>query len=275
MFTKEREEVQQIARRKSIPTNQSCLILVRSVWTRLCKLPQADPLCISAPLYESPVVSHILTHVMKNALLLERASHTQEIEIESGGNVLISGPKGVGKSFLMRGVASVISLLCPHVLTVYHDYQRGATTPLGLIKHACKMRYSDSPFVSKVLTAPNIERCLRELRQESIFVAFFADEVQHLFVKGAARESLEVQIVSQILIIGKEHNTFGVVSGSSSDVSRTVFKEKRQDPAECICQLPGPQQLGVLRQPAPAASQQNGADECHPIALSRMVCGPR
>jgi hypothetical protein len=80
----------------------------------------------------------------------------------------------VGKTTIMQGCVNVIRRLTDHILALYHDYQKEAwVLPFDKV--------TDSIGLPKEESA---EELLQAVWNKGYHVAFFADEIQELYVEN-------------------------------------------------------------------------------------------
>jgi len=167
---------------------------------------------INYPLFPSAVVDEIIDEVIKNWITMEMFCSGKLLDkgppLSSGSNILITGVKGVGKTTLMYGLSKIIQENSEAVLAYYVDYEQDPSRP----KPSSYLKITP-PFTQSAYDT------WAKTKMKGIFL--FADEVQHLYTNDVN----DVQIVQEILCIGKSPFAMGIISGSSSDVKALVHKE--------------------------------------------------
>ncbi|KAL6055843.1 hypothetical protein QOT17_016534 [Balamuthia mandrillaris] len=170
------------------------------------------------PLFPSQVVEQIMRKVVGNVLDLQ----SKQPIGGNGNNLLITGVRGVGKTTLMKGLCSTLSVLAPKLICLYHDYELdqsdGKKALLALLK-------SKVPHLGPL--PDNLPDALSALGDQGYCVAFFLDEVQVLFVAtNHSNYGTYLRITQDILYVGKgAYNAFGVISGSSSNLRSLAYKQ--------------------------------------------------
>eukprot|EP00835_Amoeboradix_gromovi_P002446 NODE_139_length_17940_cov_0.254190.p3 type:complete len:522 gc:universal NODE_139_length_17940_cov_0.254190:2228-3793(+) len=151
---------------------------------------------------------------------------------DTGGNYLLKGPKGSGKSYVMIGIGTTAMYHFNNVLYVYHDYEKkGFKYPYELILLALRKRkYTWKEYLQSMLNerlgmidyADNdqFEDLLRTLSRQ-VTVVFCADEIQELYV---ADNDETIRIARQLLIIGKSVH-LAIVSGSSAQIEQLAYRD--------------------------------------------------
>ena len=150
----------------------------------------------------------------------------------TGGNYLLKGPKGSGKSYVMMGIGTTAMYHFNNVLYVYHDYEKkGFKYPYESILVALRKskynwkEYMESIFSEKLgmieyANNDQFEDFLRTISRQ-VCVVFCADEIQELYF---ADNDKTIHIARQLLIISKSVH-LAIVSGSSAQIEELAFRD--------------------------------------------------
>ena len=123
----------------------------------------------------------------------EFVSGTHTTVPATGGNYLLKGPKGSGKSYVMTGIGTTAMYHFNNVLYVYHDYEKKEFKyPYELILLALRksvytwkeyLQSMTSERLGMIEYANNdqFEELLRALSRR-VSVVFCADEIQELYI---------------------------------------------------------------------------------------------
>ncbi|KAJ3074521.1 hypothetical protein HK102_005776, partial [Quaeritorhiza haematococci] len=116
----------------------------------------------------------------------------------------------------MRGSVQVANHFCQRKKAFYVQYEdRVWRVPRDVVETELGDKLKDDHTVTWVSSAA--------VRGHPI--AFFADEIQHLYVPSESQQQATgLEILFQLLKIGKNPHTFGVLSGSSRDTATLPFK---------------------------------------------------
>ncbi len=182
------------------------------------------------PLFESARTVIPLVELLASAVFeLERWALLGKGGLTSGGNMILHGVKGVGKTTLMRGFSHVLKALSTSLVLVFVDYQTSAfERPLELLRKA-----ATAEGILGAADAESMEGLLRVVTRARKAVVFFADEVQHLYDAGAARDAPTCLAVADLLAVGKTENCLGILAGSTSQLRSLVFRrhaDRAMDP---------------------------------------------
>jgi predicted AAA+ superfamily ATPase len=130
----------------------------------------------------------------------------------NSSNILLSGVKGVGKSYLMKGFAVVARELMNKI---------GRHNTISFIYCNYAEKSPAFPFPSTLIAnVPDIEEAIDMVDSEGKFLYFLADEIEYLYKDGFDAGQ---QIVSQLLAIGKHSCCFGILSSSSPYTADFAF----------------------------------------------------
>ncbi|KAJ3078489.1 hypothetical protein HK102_004471 [Quaeritorhiza haematococci] len=188
-------------------SDEKLLEAVLPIWRETWSLLALDPATGMHPLYESKVVVNFLQRTVLNFCLLELGQQNG-----SGNGVLLTGTKGVGKTTLMRGAVQVADQLCKRVRAFYIHYETMEwATPRECAETKLGVELDTTTWVSAAAARGHP-------------IAFFADEIQSLYVAGPTpmekrSPTAGLNILVQLLVIGKNPHAFGVVSGSSRSLA--------------------------------------------------------
>lgn len=117
----------------------------------------------------------------------------------SGGNVLLTGTKGVGKTTLMKGLAAIInSYSGGNVLAVYRNFEEDGSQ-LGPSQ--------DLGFDGAFRTDTYYEWCCQHRK----CLIFFGDEFDTLYTSDDRPTS--IRIAREILSLGKSTLGMGIIAG--------------------------------------------------------------
>ena len=157
---------------------------------------------ITSPLYQSKVIERIALDILRSWIKLEKYfSKLSQENVGSATNLLITGTKGVGKTTLMKGLKLIIDENCINVTTMFIDYEIKKSNLLpsqNLLQFDHKIEFDPDTF----------DTYSRKLNKGLIF---FGDEIQELY-----KDLSTLDVVREILAIGKSGCAMGVISGSSS-----------------------------------------------------------
>ncbi len=192
-----------------------------SVWEKCASITELKDQFQNYPLYASARTKLILNSIMMlshKRLKRERADDT--------GNKLITYVQGIGKSTLMKGAAIATAVLCPNVLVIFKNYQEQVVERLThTIIEMAKLK-SEKVRQDKRIEhmGDDMDEVLAYLAGEpDLQVAFFGDEIQTLFVPKKQHGDVEVDLIGQMIKIGKGYTSFGVISGSSHNTEYMAF----------------------------------------------------
>ena len=182
------------------------------------------------PLFESAkTVGPLFQHLASAVFELERWALLGNGGLTSGGNVILHGVKGVGKTRLMRGFSHVLEKLSTSLVLVFVDYQMSVfERPLELLRKA-----ATAEGIPGAADATSMQGLLQLVTGTRKAVVFFADEVQQLYDEGADRDAQTCLAVADLLAVGKTANCLGILAGSTSQLRGLVFRrhtERAGDP---------------------------------------------
>lgn len=176
---------------------------------------------IEDPLYKNDTISQIVYLVLKSWIELERYCRgLTNTAVSSCSNILITGPKGVGKSTLMKGLKAIIDCNGINVSCIYFDFEQQpnySTTPSVIIKERLKI-HDSTPF-DQVL----YDSWVKEHKKAFIVMG---DEIHVLY---DIIDNQSVTIVKEFLSLGKSNFAQGIISGSAANVKSLVHKTNSSD----------------------------------------------
>ena len=127
----------------------------------------------------------------------------------SGGNILITGTKGVGKTTLMRGLCTIIKNHGVHVRPIYLNFEEDES-----YSSLSTLLSFEGSFTTDSYTQWTI------VNKKSILL--FGDEFDFLYQKLNRPDA--IKIAKEILSLGKSSTGFGVISGSSAALRALAYK---------------------------------------------------
>ena len=132
------------------------------------------------------------------------------------GNILLTGVKGVGKTLLMTALHGFATDICAGFVSIYVNYE---DDNIEAVKSSIFDLYKKLPGFGDI---PSDAQGLAEwCVSKSKTVVLFADEVQELY-----RSNKYLNIIREILVVGKCEASFGIISGSSQCIRSLVHKER-------------------------------------------------
>lgn len=105
-----------------------CEPIFFETWAAFSRLPSRHPLRLRQ-LYRGDDLEKLLRYFLGRCLRLERVCKGQGTGISGTGHLVLGGPLGAGKTYLLRGLAFVVAALCEHVLPVSHALARHGLLP--------------------------------------------------------------------------------------------------------------------------------------------------
>jgi hypothetical protein len=194
--------------------------VLRQAW-HLLSNSESDGHDTVQPLFESAKTVIPLFKLLASAVFeLERWALRGVGGLTSGGNMILHGVKGVGKTTLMRGFSRVLEALSKSLVLVFVDYQISAfERPLELLRKTVT-----AEGIPEAGGAESMEALLRLVTHTRKAVVFFADEVQQLYEAGAERDAPTCLAVADLLAVGKTENCLGILAGSTSQLRALVFR---------------------------------------------------
>ena len=145
----------------------------------------------------------------------------------SGGKILLTGVRGVGKTTLLTAAEIAATLLCDHCLVVHLNYEaRVGPAPLPVppsvaVAEAARMRFSDWPAADSSREL-DMEWVVDQLTARGGWLLLLVDELQDVYVEHFATQGR--MIAQQLLFVGKHARHFAVASSSSAQMERLAFK---------------------------------------------------
>eukprot|EP01039_Chlorochromonas_danica_P007592 gene7592-8392_t len=190
---------------------EECMTFVRTRWKVNYDIGKIHDL-----LYPSTIVEEIAIKVVSTWLRMEQYFRIGgQHPTSSGGNVLITGTKGVGKTTLMKGLATIInSYSGGHVRAVYYNFEED-----GSLLGPSQVLGFDRAFTTEAYN----QWCLEHRK----CLIFFGDEFDTLYASDDRQTS--IRIAREILSLGKSTLGFGIISGSSAGLKSLAFKEDPDD----------------------------------------------
>ncbi|KAJ1443387.1 hypothetical protein B484DRAFT_414484 [Ochromonadaceae sp. CCMP2298] len=171
------------------------------------------------PLFEAAnAVMPIVRVVATNAFKIERFALNNGSGVTSGGNVLLQGVKGVGKTTLLHGLYRVLGVLSSCLVPLFYDFTTGFIRPLDLVRAYAQQ------LATTTTTPGTMRELLLALQLRKRYIVFFADEIQLLYKPNATAGDATCAAVADLLAIGKTDNAFGVVAGSTSALRSLTFR---------------------------------------------------
>jgi Cdc6-like AAA superfamily ATPase len=189
------------------------------------------------PPFTTPNVDDIISHVVVGLTHVERGCRSP------GGNVILHGPRGVGKTTLLQVAAVVCAVLYERAFPVYHsyDYTTGHSKRRHTLTSVSEM-LQDSSIRSGVIDSESVsdqsvQDLLKRQQVNEIYPVLLIDEFTKLFFRDAP-QSAEVEdlrfrgqsIMNEIHDYGKNYpNTYAMMTASVMnarkyiDVSPTYF----------------------------------------------------
>lgn len=116
----------------NVNSRDEVLAFARKEWES-----KAMPRKGNQPLYPGAIIDEIVYLVIRSWIQLENHLLHPEIHdpLTAGCNILLTGPRGVGKTTLMKELAAIILKNHNNVIPIYHDYeQSGMVKPSSLMK---------------------------------------------------------------------------------------------------------------------------------------------
>jgi hypothetical protein len=174
---------------------------------------------VSNPLYPTEIVTRVASKVINAWLEMEKyfeGGMEGTPPGSSGGKVLLTGTKGVGKTTLMKGLYAIVKKYCKHTIPIFRNFEEREQCfgPSSML-----VPPFSEPFTTDSYWAWSLAN-----RKGLIF---FGDEFDYLY--GAAVRDVGVPIAKEILSLGKSNVGFGIISGSSSALKSLAHKEDETD----------------------------------------------
>lgn len=202
---------------------------VFEIWAACSRLDEKHPLYLP-PFYGTSECTDLCERI--DRLLKSTPSKLAG----SGGNIILKGVKGVGKSTMLR-MAAIVGLLRNNLLTAFWDYEKssgqcvtpGAALQAALVKSSSAADASAPiQFSLSALSPPS----LPSIAPTFTGILFIGDEINSVYVKreeARARCDRGVSIISEVLALGKSAHTTVLLSGSTSLLSSMVFCERESE----------------------------------------------
>jgi hypothetical protein len=167
---------------------------------------------IMEPLYPVGIVKEICFLIVSSWIRMELYFERDMKDgrpNSSGGNILITGTKGVGKTTLMRGLCTIIKNHSVHVRPIYLNFEEDES-----YSSLSTLLSFEGPFTTDSYTQWTI------VNKKSILL--FGDEFDFLYQKLNRPDA--IKIAKEILSLGKSSTGFGVISGSSAAFRAFAYK---------------------------------------------------
>ena len=170
---------------------------------------------INCPLFQSKVIEGICLEILRSWIKLEK--YFLNLSKENAGsstNFLITGTKGVGKTTLMKGLKLIIDQNCINVATMFIDYETKKSNLLpsnNLLGFDQETDFDQDTFDDFAIK-----------RKKGLI--FFGDEIQELY-----KDISKLDVVRELIVIGKAGCSMGIISGSSSNVRALAFNQIQED----------------------------------------------
>jgi hypothetical protein len=195
------------------------LAYVRKVWES-----NEQEALVDDPLFSGPTIDEIVYLVIKSWIELEKylSNPGKYKPLSAGCNILLTGPRGVGKTTLMKGLTAVIKAKCINVTPIYHDYEQSdKVKPSQLISESINQE-----MFFKTMDQNAYDAWVKENRKAFIVMG---DEINALYEGPDG-----IPIAKEFLCLGKSRFSMGIISGSTVSVKPLVHKEDSNDPRHTI-----------------------------------------
>eukprot|EP00981_Chlorochromonas_danica_P011793 scaffold4275_cov179-Ochromonas_danica.AAC.4 len=201
------------------------------LWAYLSKV--RDEQLRLPPIYTGNNIQELVNAIFRTIFSLERLD-----SLGPGGNMVLNGIKGVGKTTLLQVSGAIIACLTDNIIPVYWIYELDSLR-LGLetvstyrLGHAAAQlfdRCENIDFSSVGSFADNLNKITysAELSSPSIAkrkVVYLLDEFTDLYERGEEG----IQVVSEYQAIGRQGNVFFLLAASKINVQKYIFPEHRR-----------------------------------------------
>jgi len=190
-----------------------------SVWAKESSLPEV--ICLPPP-YASASVQRVLRGHVSRLITAEPGS---------GGNCILAGVVGVGKTTILKVCCMLHALRRPEYLVVYCDYEECddptpyPPTPREALEHV--LQWARGNRRAALTSATHTKRPYT--RQYSTLVGVYCDEINYFYVKEKTfpgdhpRALWGQRCVQQLISLGKASSCMVMCTGSASELRSMLF----------------------------------------------------
>jgi hypothetical protein len=212
----------------------------RSAWQALSSLDKADKRYIP-PFFETESRLEVVNEIAWRVQMLHYSLLCSAMGKSPGNRsaFILTGPRGIGKTIILQGVAAVLAVIAPHMIVVRHEITEDPATwllPTELLQRAARPVMREAAFDSAVAAA-RAEAAIRadyneidlytdELPRQGYYCALLIDEVQLLYDAAPEHRQQAVKIIGMLARFGKNSNTLAIVTGSSNNTRALLHKEE-------------------------------------------------
>jgi hypothetical protein len=212
----------------------------RSVWQTLSSLDKSDERFFD-PLFESKPRLKAIDEIARRVQMLHYDLLCPEMGKQDVNRsaFILTGPAGVGKTTILRGVAAVLAVIAPHMVVARHELTDDPATwllPSELLQRAAKQAMGEDAFARADAAAraaaaagafySAIDLYTVELPRHGYSCALLLDEVQLVYEATTEADRARAKaIISMLARFGKSSRTLAIVTGSSHNTRALLHKD--------------------------------------------------
>lgn len=168
--------------------------------------------------YIDKALEELFTLIFKNLYVLQTQTKAE------GGNFVLNGVKGVGKTTVLRVLGIVAACLTPNVYPVYWKYEKDKK--IQYVGTSCLAAATKQFYAIDFESITNFDTFVGDFvwdgNADTSKLLFLLDEFSTLYTEGNNQE-LGIDIVNEFRNIAREGDVFFVMAASKINVGKYIF----------------------------------------------------
>eukprot|EP01031_Cornospumella_fuschlensis_P025465 gene25465-30747_t len=169
--------------------------------------------------YIGSSLKETLSYMFRTLYALE----TVQFRLEAGGNIVLKGVKGVGKTTVLRVAGVIAACLTPSVIPVYWIFEDATTTLATVstyrIAHAALNTFQGDFFNESIEFSSIVSRTPASNKVPEHKFVFLLDEFTNLYDHG----DCGIEVIAEYRRLARNGNVFFVLATSRNNVGKIIF----------------------------------------------------